>query len=943
MAEIAITVALFLAEEVLSSLDIWNLRKNLRGGVENLKTWLNTMQAYLTDMEGNEGNAVQQDRIKQVRNVAYDIEDLLDELMRHAPRRYHRHEFRNKAREFLHSSLHGFLLHEIPSKIKEIKTKIDEIAALDLVREPTRVGLPDEGSSSASSVERQVTPQILEDDEIFGFDEPKEKLVRQLTEGDSRRLTISVVGPAGSGKTVLVKNVYESKKVQGLFDSLAWVHVSRFFDIKKLVSSMLKQFGESTRERTPNEGADKESELRNYLQQKRYFLVLDDIWDINDWKRIQNVLPNGCSGSRIIVTTQKRDIASFCVESVDYVHTLNFLEWPEAWGLFHKKAFQTSNGKCPPELVDWAEKIVIKCEGSPLAIVAVSGLLSKKQQLPNEWKKLHDSLGSEIQTHSNLSIIRKVLLPSYKDLPSSHKSCFLYFSIFPQDKSIKRGKLIRLWVAEGFVTKKGGKTPEEVAEDHLNELIGRNLVLANNWDFDGRVSSCRVQNLVLEFLVSKSEDEHFVSILPEPNTSPGDKVRRLSIHNACPTLSQSKSFTSVRSTFLFTWKTLSPSHIKSLLDKFTLLKVLDLEDAPLDIFPEQIVNLTLLRYLSLRHTNIKVVPKSIKKLSNLETLDLKQTCVTELPERISLLRRLRHLLVYRSDVKNYDTLDSVQGVRMSPGIADLTNLQKLSLVKVDEHRKIIKQLGALTQLRKLGLLDLKREDGKDLCESIQNMQNLLTLDLSSISKEVCLDLDGMPRPPPHLQRLYLKGHLQKLPGWISSLNDLVRIGLQWSKLQHTPLEVLEQLPNLMELQMIDAFTGDQLVFEAERFKKLKILHIQQFDGLNMVVIQQGAMPELQKLTLWKCVNLKMLPLGIDSLTHLEELLLYDMPNEFMSRLRKTNEDQSFLMPLVKWNLPYPAVNTTWPAEVQERWLHGSTVECELDFAASQLGSAKSFK
>ncbi|KAA8527100.1 hypothetical protein F0562_008671 [Nyssa sinensis] len=523
----------------------------------------------------------------------------------------------NDARQTLHDAAHLPRLHGMPSKMNDIKTKIDAIKFLDSFREGSgRVSFCEEGSSSASSVENQVNPQILEDDEILGFKEPKEKLIRQLTDSTARRLTISVVGAGGSGKTILVGNVYESKKFQGLFDSHAWVRVSRPFNFNEIVSSMLKQFCESTREPTPHQRADTVSELRNYLQRKRYVLVLDDIWRKDDCECIKNVLPNGSSGSKIIVTTRNADVASFCADSPDFVHSLNGLEWPEAWGLFLKKAFQTSNGKCPPELVDWAEKILKKCEGLPLAIVAVGSLLSKKQQLPNEWKKLHDSLGSEIQIHS------KVLLSSYKDLSSSLKSCFLYFSIFPEDKSIKRGRLIRLWVAEGFVTKKRGRTVEEVAEEYLNELIGRNLVDASKWDFDGRrASSCRVQNLVLEFLVSKSEDENFVSILPDPNTSSGEEVRRLSIHNDCPTLSRIKSFSSVRSAFLFRWTNLSSSDIKNLLHKFRFLKVLDLEDAPLDKFPEQIVNLILLRYLSLRHTNIRVVPASIEKLMYLETLE----------------------------------------------------------------------------------------------------------------------------------------------------------------------------------------------------------------------------------------------------------------------------------------------------------------------------------
>ncbi|KAA8527102.1 hypothetical protein F0562_008669 [Nyssa sinensis] len=156
MAETAVTVSVVLAEKVLSSLHLWNLHKNIRDGVEHLKICLRTMQAYL---QGTEGNESQKERREQVRVVAYDIENVLDELMRHAPRRFRRHDVLNKPRQTLHDAAHWFLVHEMPSKMNDIKTKIDEIKFLDSFREGSgRVSFSEEGSSSASSVEHQIKP-----------------------------------------------------------------------------------------------------------------------------------------------------------------------------------------------------------------------------------------------------------------------------------------------------------------------------------------------------------------------------------------------------------------------------------------------------------------------------------------------------------------------------------------------------------------------------------------------------------------------------------------------------------------------------------------------------------------------------------------------------------------------------------------------------------------
>ncbi|BFG28886.1 hypothetical protein CerSpe_151600 [Prunus speciosa] len=94
----------------------------------------------------------------------------------------------------------------------------------------------------------------------------------------------------------------------------------------------------------------------------------------------------------------------------------------------------------------------------------------------------------------------------------------------------------------------------------------------------------------------------------------------------------------------------------------------------------------------------------------------------------------------------------------------------------------------------------------------------------------------------------------------------------------------------MELDLVRYYTGEKLEFKKDTFKEMKILHIEQFDQLNMIVVQNGAMPKLKKLTMSRCQNLELLPLGIEGLRSLDELLLYDMHNLFIARLQKGSED-----------------------------------------------------
>ena len=121
---------------------------------------------------------------------------------------------------------------------------------------------------------------------------------------------------------------------------------------------------------------------------------------------------------------------------------------------------------------------------------------SKPRQTKYEWKKLHDSLESELRSGGALSDIMRVFSASYKDLPYHLKYCFLYMSIFPENNPVKQRRLIWLWIAEGFVTEERGKTLEEVGEEYLNELIGRSLIKANEMDFDERPITVGVHSLM---------------------------------------------------------------------------------------------------------------------------------------------------------------------------------------------------------------------------------------------------------------------------------------------------------------------------------------------------------------------------------------------------------------------------------------------------------------
>ena len=261
--------------------------------------------------------------------------------------------------------------------------------------------------------------------------------------------------------------------------------------------------------------------------------------------------------------------------------------------------------------------------------------------------------------------------------------------------------------------------------------------------------------------------------------------------------------------------------VRGVFSNFRLLRVLDLENAVLLVFPQEVVTLNLLRYLSLRNTKIDSLPKSIKKLQNLIVLDLRQTFVSELPMGILEIPKLLYLLV---DCRGRN--NATVGVEVSQGIGCLKWLQKLSLIKANnKNGSIVEDLGNLIELRKLGITELKNKDSRDFCASIENMENLSSLYVESANE--FLDLNYVKKSPQMIENLSLGGRLHNIPEWILSLKGLFKLELKWSQLGKSPLEFLWDLPSLKVLHLHDAYSGEVLEFRAGWFLERRILVIEQ--------------------------------------------------------------------------------------------------------------------
>ncbi|CAK9137413.1 unnamed protein product [Ilex paraguariensis] len=697
---------------------------------------------------------------------------------------------------------------------------------------------------------------------------------------------ISVVGMGGSGKTTLVSKAYNSRIVKRHFNCHAWITVSQKYVVDDLLRRMIEEFYGAAKETVPtnlNTMGFRElvSTLLSYLGAKRYLIILDDVWSSKLWEEINVSLPDEGFGNRVILTTRNENIASSSFGVKSRVHHVKPLGEKEAWELFTMKAFSNNQGRLlPQELEILARNLVNKCEGLPLALVALGSAMSSKK-LESEWEKVNHCLDIELRSNSMLQRMQVILLLSFNELPYKLKHCFLYCCLFPEDFVLKRKRLIRLWMAEGFVEKMKGITPEDVAESYLMALIHRNMLQVVKRNISGRPKGCKMDDLLREIALSISEAEKFGALYDDQEASEESGARRLSIQTIKMQIISLKGMLKLRSLLVFIDYRISPSLV-TLPSGFRLLRVLDLQDAQVEKLPDELVDLFNLRYLNLRRTRVKELPKSIGRLHNLQTLDIRNSRIYVLPTGTTKLQNLRHLLMYCYIPGSYTEFTIGYGISAPSNIYKLENLQVLDCVEAEVN--LMRRIRSMTQLTRIGISKLREADAEDLCIAIQNMNLLRYLFLMVSDEAESLRLDALPSAPPCLKSMLLAGKLETVPRWFQSLRSLTQLYLHWSRLTQDLLPFIQALPCLGKLALENAYSGKQLRFEVG-FQKLKSLFLFNLPQLNEIIIERGVMPDLRQLHLENCIELKMLPHGIECLANLQEVTLIIVSSELIQRIR----------------------------------------------------------
>ncbi|CAL4991194.1 unnamed protein product [Urochloa decumbens] len=827
----------------------YNLQKEVKGGIIFLQAELESMQGALEKISKTPADKLDdQDKIwaRNVREMSYDIEDTIDTYMVQCKARKppEQHGFKEAIDRTLKWFRQPKIRRKIAKEIREIKSQVEEVAKR---RDRYKISCD---VAEGITIDPRLFAQYENVTELVGIDEARDDLINNFTMEENevpftQGKIVSIVGFGGLGKTTLANAVY--KKIRAQFDCCAFVCVSQTPDMKKLYKSLLYDLGKRINDETLDERRLIEV-LREFLQDKRYFVVVDDVWDISIWKMIRCALPDNNVGHIIITTTRISDVA----EQAGGAYKMKPLSLSNCRKLLYGRIFGHGNkdnnkdtGKCPgQELADVSDKILKKCAGVPLAIVTIASLLACRARNKMEWYEVYNSISIGLENNLDVYYMRKILSFSYYELPLHLRTCLLYLRMFPEDYEIDRDRLIRMWIGEGFIQYgKQGKGLFELGESYFNELINRSMIQPIH-SADDMVYSCRIHDMVLDLIHSLSSDENFVTIPNDfDHTSPPNKIRRLSLQNGKGThiLPQvTCTMQHARSVLVFPYAiALVPS-----LGSCHVLRVLELQNCNLSKANslEFLWNLHQLRYLGLHRTRISQLSEEIGNLQFLQTLILRDNKISNLPSSVIQLRNLVCLYIDES-------------TRVPNGIGNLTYLEQLLWLRIDySTMNIIEELGQLIELRRLCIqLDQWNDNLFECLCKLHKVQELLIMVHPCQLGIVGLDAWVAPRS---LRVLHTRSScwFPTLPAWVNPwlLSDLTNLSIAVSDLCQVDLEILGRLPALRSLGLLVDNTKigmhAGLNVGAGSFRCLVFCELWGF--VWPVIFDQGAMPRLRKLVFW---------------------------------------------------------------------------------------------
>ncbi|KAL8544624.1 hypothetical protein ACS0TY_005014 [Phlomoides rotata] len=299
-------------------------------GIEEHVRWLKdellNMQCFLKDVEEKLG---QDEKIRKwisdVREVAQDAEDAIEIFALKVDTTRNR----GLLRRYAYFPFHVYHRNRVGKEILSIRGRLDEIGKRRErygIRNLGKVGMECSSSRRGEMVEwrRRMASRFQKDKDVVGLNEDANLLLKKVVLDEKRKgLSLAaIVGMGGIGKSTLARKIYNHPTIAARFELRVWVVVSSEFEAEDIMKQIMQQLP-FPREELHRKHIDRLKEmelvkeklrrlemlqemLRQRLEGKHYFIVLDDVWEHAHWDALQTAFPdeNGTLAFRFYTTIQ---------------------------------------------------------------------------------------------------------------------------------------------------------------------------------------------------------------------------------------------------------------------------------------------------------------------------------------------------------------------------------------------------------------------------------------------------------------------------------------------------------------------------------------------------------------------------------------------------------------------------------------------------------------
>ncbi|XP_028780315.1 probable disease resistance protein At5g63020 [Neltuma alba] len=693
---------------------------------------------------------------------------------------------------------------------------------------------------------------------------------------------IGLYGMGGVGKTSLLKkfnNDFLSKKANNV---VIWVVVSKDADEGKIQDAIRKKLQVQDEIWNKKTADERVNELYYILKNNSFVLLLDDVWKRIDLLKLGVPSPDNHE-CKMIFTTRSREVCGQMGADADGSIEVKCLTPDKAYDLFKEKVSVTTLEK--PNILSLAKQVVNECKGLPLVLCTVGRAMANKET-PDEWKSSIEILRtnpSKVQGIDNE--VYPLLEFSYKRLPNdTHKSCFRYCALFPEDHNIKKQELILLWIAEGFLA---GFDYDIHGADKEGEYIISNLksacLLENGEEKDTIKMHDVIRGMTLWLACDHKKTARFIvrdysktSGLELYNDAKWKEVEKVSMwggRDVSANFSQKPHCPNLVTLFIRNTRIqVFPTEVFVLP---TTVKVLDFSfNYGIRDVPSEIGDFVNLEHMNLSRTSIKKMPEELKNLKKLKVLLLDGITVLEFPEKvISGLLSLQAFSTRWSKIRGIDknmllneleSLDYLQYIRIS--VFNTSSVEKI-LISPKLQRCICE-------------LFVTRVDSSPhhVFSSLGKMEHLETLRV--------YDFEAVDIP-----RHSFWGH-----DYIITLRKLVLdnccniLDLNW--LIHAPnLEFLDlaTCDSLVEVISSEDF-GTEIQQKSDLFCSLTYLRLVRLRNLRSICRTVLQFPCLEEIEIMQCPNLKKLPFDSKSaLNNLQSFIMEYHDDQLLDQLEWEDE------------------------------------------------------